>query len=613
MIDDETGRGVPLVELTTVNNIRYFTDSNGIVAFDEPGLIGQSVFFHVQSHGYEFPKDGFGFRGQALKVAPGGEATLKIKRLNLAHRLYRMTGAGIYRDSELCGARLPIRQPVINGNVLGSDSVVNAVYRGKIYWFWGDTNRPGYPLGNYHVPGATSELPGKTGLDPRAGVDLTYFVDETGFARPTAQMPGDGPTWIDGLVVLPPGDHNRDEGRERMFASYVKVKAPLEIYEHGLAEFDDSKKAFQKVKTFDSDAPAYPGGHPFVAGYLDSRHVYFSRPYPLVRVRATPASLANLEEYEAFTCLKPGSRLNKPEIDRGADGKIRYTWKRNTPAVGPAEQAKLISSKQIRPEEALLQLADRDSGMPVFAHSGSVYWNEYHGRWVMIAVELGGESSHLGEVWYSEADSPVGPWAYAVKIVTHNRYSFYNPKQHSMFKRIDSSEIFFEGTYTHTFSGNNDQTPRYDYNQIMYRLDLRDARTAVPVPFYSQADPDRFSARPPAMKADDAVQLSALSGIAFFACELPTGHQPATGLLALCQTTRGTRILAVKAKPGDDEQLVCHVLPADGPKPHASCVGLYEYVSDDGRRAYSTDADLALKGFKRNAQPICRVWKNPWK
>ena len=27
------------------------------------------------------------------------------------------------------------------------------------------------------------------------GVDLTYFVDKTGFARPTAQMPGDGPTW----------------------------------------------------------------------------------------------------------------------------------------------------------------------------------------------------------------------------------------------------------------------------------------------------------------------------------------------------------------------------------------------------------------------------------
>ena len=82
--------------------------------------------------------------------------------------------------------------------MLGQDSVLNAVYQGKIHWFWGDTNRPGYPLGNFHSPGAVSELPGKGGLDPSKGVDLTYFVDENGFARPTCKMPGEGPTWITG-------------------------------------------------------------------------------------------------------------------------------------------------------------------------------------------------------------------------------------------------------------------------------------------------------------------------------------------------------------------------------------------------------------------------------
>ena len=40
--------------------------------------------------------------------------------------------------------------------------------------------------------------------------------------------------------------------------------------------------------------------------------------------------------------------------------------------------------------------------------------------------------------------------------------------------------IFFEGTYTHTFSGNAQMTPRYDYNQIMYKLDLSDPRLAAP-------------------------------------------------------------------------------------------------------------------------------------
>ena len=99
VVDEETGRGVPLVELTTVNNVRLVTDSQGVAAFQEPGLMGRLVFFHVKSHGYEFPKDGFGYSGKALKVEAGGAATLKIKRINIAERLYRVTGGGIYRDS----------------------------------------------------------------------------------------------------------------------------------------------------------------------------------------------------------------------------------------------------------------------------------------------------------------------------------------------------------------------------------------------------------------------------------------------------------------------------------------------------------------------------------
>src|SRR5262245_39562757 len=114
VVDEQTGRGVPLVELKTVGSVRYYTDSNGIAAVDEPALEGQSVFFYVQSHGYEFAKDGFGFRGKALKVASGGQGKLEIKRLNIAERLYRVTGGDIYRDSVLCGVKVPIREPLLN-------------------------------------------------------------------------------------------------------------------------------------------------------------------------------------------------------------------------------------------------------------------------------------------------------------------------------------------------------------------------------------------------------------------------------------------------------------------------------------------------------------------
>jgi hypothetical protein len=38
--------------------------------------------------------------------------------------------------------------------------------------------------------------------------------------------------------------------------------------------------------------------------------------------------------------------------------------------------------------------------------------------------------------------------------------------------------IYFEGTYTAAFSNAKEQTPRYDYKQIVYRLSLDDLRLA---------------------------------------------------------------------------------------------------------------------------------------
>src|SRR5262245_51195592 len=107
VVDDQTGRGVPLVELTTTSGVTYITDSAGLVAFDEPGLMNQRVFFAVKSHGYEFRKDGFGMPGVGLDITPGGSTQIKIKRLNIAERLYRVTGGGIYRDSVLLGREAP--------------------------------------------------------------------------------------------------------------------------------------------------------------------------------------------------------------------------------------------------------------------------------------------------------------------------------------------------------------------------------------------------------------------------------------------------------------------------------------------------------------------------
>jgi hypothetical protein len=571
VLDDETGRGVPLVELQTVNNVKYYTDSNGVVAFDEPGLMDQTVFFHVKSHGYEYPKDGFGYRGKALAVTPGGSASLKIKRINIAERLYRVTGGGIYRDSVLAGMPVPTKQPVLNGQVFGSDSVVNAIYHGKIYWFWGDTNKPGYPLGNFNVPGATSLLPSDGGLDPNKGVDLEYFVDAQGFAKQMAPLPGDGPTWIWGLVVL-----KDKSGKERMFADYQKVRGFLNVYERGLTEFNDAKKQFEKVVAFPLDAPIQPHGQTFLHTENGIEYVYYANYWPLTRVVAVPETLRDISQYEAYTCLVEGTRLEQHQFDRDANGKVRYAWKKNTPALSQQDEAKFVRGGHLKKEEALLHLQDVDTGKTVLAHASSVYWNKFRGRWIMISCESGG-TSLLGEIWYAEADTPVGPWVYARKIITHEKYSFYNPKQHPMFDQQDGRVIFLEGTYTHTFSGNNEQTPRYDYNQIMYKLTLTDPRMVLPVAIYGgdSAVNHRLGPLSRWQKAPER--------IAFFAPD-----RPGKDLVPVYEkVVDGRYALQVGTPPTEKSEPLFYALPADA-KATAATVPL---ATSDNRG--------------------CRVWRNP--
>lgn len=137
--------------------------------------MNEEVFFEVSSHGYSIPEDGFGFRGKKLRTVPGAEAVIALERQNIAQRLYRITGCGIYRDTVLLGKTAPLAEPLLNAKMTGSDGAQAAVYGGLLYWFWGDTHFPHSPLVNFHVPGAVSSPPEAGGLDPSVGVDLTLL------------------------------------------------------------------------------------------------------------------------------------------------------------------------------------------------------------------------------------------------------------------------------------------------------------------------------------------------------------------------------------------------------------------------------------------------------
>jgi hypothetical protein len=478
VVDDRTGRGVPLVELKTTNQIIHVTDSGGLAAIHEPGLMGQKVFFTVGSHGYEYPKDGFGIRGVALDLKPGGQATIKIKRINIAERLYRVTGQGIYADTVLAGRTAPIAEPLLNGKVMGQDSVQSVLYRGKIFWFWGDTQRPRYPLGHFGTAGATSELSGRGGLDPSVGVDLHYFVDKEGFSRPMCQqVSAQYMKWLDGLMLL-----KDEKGEERLLARCSVHKSLGEVQSRWLVLYDDAAEAFAPLVELPVDAPLLPCGHPVRLEADGAAYYYFPAPYPTVRVRAEMAAVKDLTSYEAFTCLAPGSRYDKaaPKLDRDAAGRLVWAWKKNTGPVTEAQQKELLAAGRIKPEEVWFRLRDVETKKPVMLHAGSLAYNAFRRRWIMVAVQQFGGPSFLGEVWYTEADKPEGPWLWARKIVTHDRYSFYNPKHHPFFDQEGGRVIYFEGTYATTFSRDGDATPRYDYNQVMYRLDLSDPRLALP-------------------------------------------------------------------------------------------------------------------------------------
>jgi hypothetical protein len=426
VVDKENGWPVSMVQLTTTHNVKFVTDNAGRVAFDLPELIGQETFFIVFSDGYEAPADGFGFHGVRVTPKAGETVTIQVNRKSIAKRLGRVTGAGLFAESQKLGLETDWKET----GVLGSDSVQNAVHNGRLFWAWGDTTLARYPLGIFDTTSATTAIRPIEKFEPPLKIKMDYFTDGSGRPRGVAKLPGSGPTWIVGCLVLPD-----KTGKERLVATYHKVKPPMDAYETGLCVWNDETNNFERVRVVWSKTdskpkpPAMPLGHPVV--YDDGngeKWALFGDPLPTLKCAAT------------FEAWQDPSK-----------------W------------------EMLKPQETLKSAID---GKPVKPAGGTIAWNSFRKRWVTIFVEMFGAPSWMGEVWYAEADSPFGPWGTAVKVLSHKNYAYYNPQLHPEFTPADSPILLFEGTHSVTFANKPEPTPRYDYNQIMYRLDLDDAKLA---------------------------------------------------------------------------------------------------------------------------------------
>lgn len=423
IVDEELEWPVPLVELRSTNQIRFVSDNAGVIAMDDPGLMNREVWFSIAGNGYGVKPDGFGMRGVRITPRPGESLTIKVQRSSVAKRIGRLTGVGLFAESQKLGTEGEWE----DGVVFGCDSVQNAVHRGKLFWSWGDTQIASYPLGIFHMTGATTSLRPFNSFQPPLRPAFDRFL-ENGKPRALANMPGSGPTWLTGFASLP--DRN---GMDRLVACYRKIAPPLEVYESGLCVWNDDQERFEHQQTIwkkssgEPEPKALAEGHSTI--WTDKQNVrwlMFGNPLPHVRLPAT------FEAWQDFS-----------------------TW------------------QAITPQQALASAVD---GSEVLPHSGSIAWNEFRQRWVTVFMQRFGKPSAFGVLWYAEADSPLGPWGSAVEILSHENYTFYNPRIHPEITAAEEPILLFEGTYTAEFADHPVPTPRYDYNQILYRLDLDDAK-----------------------------------------------------------------------------------------------------------------------------------------
>jgi len=423
--DAETGWPVPMVKLETTHHVAFFTDNAGVVAFDLPELMGQETWLSVSSDSYEVAPDHFDFRGIRITPERGETIEVKVKRTSIAKRLGRLTGSGLFAENQKCGHDLDWQE----SGVLGSDSVQNAAHRGKMFWAWGDTNIARYPLGLFHMTSATTKLQPLESFEPPLKLALDYFRDGQKRVRNVADLGGKGPTWISGYVSLPAAD-----GEPRLVGCYSKIRGFLEAYQHGLCVWDDDRANFVSVKILwekdsaidENQPPTLPVGHPVFWTDADGAEwVLFGDPFPTVKMPAT---------FEAWSDPRQWQKLTPDNFVRSVEGE------------------------------------------KIKAHRGSIAWNEWRQRWVSIFGQSGGQPSNLGEIWYAEAASPLGPWGPAIKVLSHRSHTFYNPRIHPEFTPAESPILLFEGTYTNTFTRKPvpPATPRHDYNQILYRIDLDD-------------------------------------------------------------------------------------------------------------------------------------------
>ena len=201
----------------------------------------------------------------------------------------------------------------------------------------------------------------------------------------------------------------------------------------------------------------------------------------MIRVPATASVLATTADYQANTCLQPGSDAQHPRLNHEKNGTLRWLWQTNTGPVNPWIFARWPQQGKVKARQYIVPLRAVTTGKPVIVRADSVAWNPYLNRWLLIGestsamaattqkrmidgkpwvctagiylrrignrewmVVNNDGSGSLEDIYATVGDTPLGPWVYAQRIVDFPLMSFYNPSQDVFFNRHGGRRVFLK-------------------------------------------------------------------------------------------------------------------------------------------------------------------------
>lgn len=344
VLDSATGNGVPLVLLRTVNYIQLYTDSNGIAAFYEPGMMEQPVWFSVLADGYELRQNNLTEGKVEIYSKPydsgvvlntSGTKTVYLTRTQLAERRFRLTGGGLYRDSYLVGAKVPAsaqNHTYIDkvSRSVGQDTLMLTRFKEDIFWFFGDTVCPKSARQNNCVGRGMYTVGAKTKFsESKVYPPALEYFGEDGMPRPMAKIePLRQNTWIAGVFSI--GDN--------LYGNYFKNPgdgASPDQAKQGMAKW--SGESFEEISEWPRNSSLSLNGahtiHAFGPAHASNEWVYFVNNHVYCRVPAKDDLISNYSAFEVLPRPK-GQTINCNTINWN-DYIKRYICIGDAPTGGP--------------------------------------------------------------------------------------------------------------------------------------------------------------------------------------------------------------------------------------------------------------------------------------